>query len=303
MKLTAKKFSVKDFLVKYALFLLIFALWIFYGTNSPHFFSLKNLYSLLTNAAPLLIYACGMTYILILGEIDLSVGSVGGVAAAVWMLCLTKLQLPLLVAFGIAIAVGLLCGLLTGLMVVKLRINAFMTSLGMQFALRGICYLSVGGEQMVTPAVVHEFANWRLFNLSPLVYLSLAIAVIMSLLYRCTAYGRKVQAVGCNPTAAKTVGINVGRTKLIAFIISGGLAALAGTLQCTNFGICFPAPSVRAASSWPLPHVSWAVPPWQAAWAASFPARSWASSSTTVSKTVWVCWAPTSICTPSFAVS
>ena len=45
MKLTAKKFSVKDFLVKYALFLLIFALWIFYGTNSPHFFSLKNLYS------------------------------------------------------------------------------------------------------------------------------------------------------------------------------------------------------------------------------------------------------------------
>lgn len=240
MKLTAKKFSVKDFLVKYALFLLIFALWIFYGTNSPHFFSLKNLYSLLTNAAPLLIYACGMTYILILGEIDLSVGSVGGVAAAVWMLCLTKLQLPLLVAFGIAIAVGLLCGLLTGLMVVKLRINAFMTSLGMQFALRGICYLSVGGEQMVTPTVVHEFANWRLFNLSPLVYLSLAIAVIMSLLYRYTAYGRKVQAVGCNPTAAKTVGINVGRTKLIAFIISGGLAALAGTLQCTNFGILLP---------------------------------------------------------------
>lgn len=240
MRLNAKKFDIKNFLIKYALFIMIIMLWVFYGMSTPHFFTLKNLRSLLVNAAPLLIYSCGMTYILILGEIDLSVGSVGAVAAAVWMLCLTELKMSLPLAFLVAIGVGAVCGFVTGFMVVKLRINAFMTSLGMQFALRGICYLTVNGEQIMTPKVVHEFAKWRLFGLSPLVYISLVIAIVMTLVYKFTSYGRKVQACGCNPAAAKTVGVNVGRTKWIAFIISGALAAFAGTLQCTNFGILLP---------------------------------------------------------------
>ena len=177
MKFKTKQISVRDFLIKYALFILIVVLWFIYGMNSPHFFTIKNLRSLLTNAAPLLIYATGMTYILVLGEIDLSVGSVGAVAAAAWILSMTKLKLPLYAAFLIALLVGAVCGVLTGFMVVKLRINAFMASLGMQFILRGICYLSVNGEQILTPKEVHTFANYRLLTLSPLIYISLLIAV------------------------------------------------------------------------------------------------------------------------------
>lgn len=240
MKLKTKQISVKDFLIKYALFILIIVLWFIYGVNSPRFFTIKNLRSLLTNAAPLLIYATGMTYILILGEIDLSVGSVGAVAAAAWILSMTKLDVPLPVAFLIALLIGAVCGLLTGFMVVKLRINAFMASLGMQFTLRGICYLAANGEQILTPKVVHTFANYRLLTLSPLIYISLSIAVIMMLIYKYTAFGRQIQACGCNREAAKTIGINVDRTKWSAFVISGMLAGLAGSLQCVNFGILLP---------------------------------------------------------------
>lgn len=232
--------KLKNFLVKYALFILIILLWVFYGTQSKHFFTMKNLRSLITNAAPLLIYATGMTYILVLGEIDLSVGSVGALGASVWILSMTSLNLSLPVAFLLSIVVGCVCGLITGLMVVKLRINAFMVSLGMQFALRGVTYLLGNGEQILTPKVVHAFSRLRILTFSPLVYIALLIAVAMMLIYRYSAFGRRVQACGCDSVAAKIIGVNVERTKLIAFILSGTLAGFAGTLQCTNFGILLP---------------------------------------------------------------
>ena len=240
MKVQTSKSKVRSFIIQYALYILILLLWLFYGTQSKHFFTVKNLLSLLTNASPLLVYACGMTYVLVLGEIDLSIGSVGAVSAALWMLAMVKLNLPLPVAFLIAMLTGACCGLLTGTMVVKLRINAFMASLGMQFTLRGLCYLLTGGEQFMTTKAVHTFAKFRFLRLSPLVYISLLIAIAMTLLYRYTAFGRCVQACGCNRVAAKTVGINVDRTKFIVFILSGMLAGLAGAMQCINFGILLP---------------------------------------------------------------
>lgn len=235
-----KQINVKKFLIKYALFILIIVLWCIYGIKSPYFFTVKNMRQLLMNAAPLLIYATGMTFILILGEIDLSIGSVGAVSATAWILSMTKMDVPLPVAFLIAFGVGALCGLVTGILVVKLKINAFMVSLGMQFLLRGICYYMADGNQILTPKAVHEFTKFKIFKISPLVYISLLIAVIMAVVYKYTSYGRKVQACGCNRKAAAVVGINVDRTKLIAFILSGALAGIAGALQCINVGMLIP---------------------------------------------------------------
>ena len=235
-----KKFDVKNLLIKYALFVLIILLWCYYGLNSKYFFTVKNVRSLLMNASPLLIFASGMTYILILGEIDLSIGSVGACGAAVWIQSMVRFNVPLPAAFLLAMLVGMISGLVTGTLVTKLKINAFMVSLGMQFLLRGICYYLANGEQILTPKSVHTFAKFRLFGISPLVYISLCIAILMMLLYKFTSFGRKVQACGCNRKAAATVGINVDRTKLIAFILSGTLAGLAGAFQCTNVGMLLP---------------------------------------------------------------
>ena len=236
----SKKINLKDFLVKYALFILIIILWCYYGFNSRHFFTAKNFRSLMANAAPLLVYASGMTYILILGEIDLSIGSVGAVAAAVWIQSMVKFNVPLAAAFVLAVITGTVCGIVTGVLVTKVKINAFMVSLGMQFLLRGICYYLANGEQIRTPEPVHQFAKMKLFKISPLVYISLAVAIVMTLLYKYTSYGRKVQACGCNAKAAQMVGINVSRVKLVAFILSGTLAGLAGAFQCMNVGMLLP---------------------------------------------------------------
>ncbi|MDC7291643.1 ABC transporter permease [Blautia schinkii] len=235
-----KQFNVKNFLIKYALIILILLLWVVYGVNSPYFFTVKNFKSLIVNAAPLLIYATGMTYILILGEIDLSIGSIGAVSASLWIMSMTEKDMPLAAAFGIAILTGLICGTVNAFLIIKLKINAFMVTLGMQFLLRGVCYLVVHGEQILTPQKVRDFAKLRLFTLSPLFYIGLLVAIIMMLVYKFTSYGRKVQATGCNKEAAKLVGVNVDRTKFIAFVLCGGLAGLAGAFQCINVGMLLP---------------------------------------------------------------
>lgn len=235
-----KRFNIKNFLIKYALFLLILVLWVVYGTKSPSFFTVNNFKALLVNATPLLIYATGMTYILILGEIDLSIGSIGAVSGAVWILSMTEGKLPLGAAFLIAVLVGGVCGMVNGFLIVKLKINAFMVTLGMQFLLRGLCYFVVSGEQILTPMPVHDFAQMRVFTISPIFYIGIVTAAVMMLLYKYTSYGRKVQACGCNKHAAGMVGVNVNRVRFISFILCGALAGFAGAFQVVNIGMVNP---------------------------------------------------------------
>lgn len=237
---TKKQTNVKNFLIKYALFILILSLWVVYGVKSPYFFTVKNFKSLLVNATPLLIYAAGMTYILILGEIDLSIGSIGAVSGAVWILSMTQMNLPLPVAFLISILVGAVCGTLNAILIVKLRINAFMVTLGMQFLLRGLCYFVVSGEQILTPEPVHDFAKMRILTISPVFYIGILTAAVMMAVYKYTSYGRKVQACGCNKHAAKMVGVNVNRTRFVSFVLCGALAGFAGAFQVVNIGMVNP---------------------------------------------------------------
>ena len=100
--------------------------------------------------------------------------------------------------------------------------------------------MSVSGEQIITPKVVRSFAKIKILTLSPLVAISLAIAIIMMLIYKFTAFGRKMQATGCDRNAARMVGIKVDRVRYIVFVISGALAGIAGALQCVNLGILMP---------------------------------------------------------------
>ena len=148
-----QKSKIRGFVIQYALYILILLLWLFYGLQSEHFFTIRNVRTLLTNAAPMLVYACGMTYILILGEIDLSIGSVGAVAAACWMLSMEYLNMPLSVAFLIAMAVGAVCGLIAATLVVRLRSQRFHGFIGYAVRpARRVLSGGTGGDQILTPA-------------------------------------------------------------------------------------------------------------------------------------------------------
>lgn len=241
MNQTAKKFNLKDFLINYALYALIILLIIVYASLTPLFLSLDNIKALIANSSPLLVYAVGMTFVLMLGEIDLSVGSIGAVAASAWLLPVVNSNLSLPIAFLLAICVGALLGAFNGFLIVGLKINAFLATLGTQFLLRGIVYICTGGSQILTNKAIKQLISPKVFGgISPIIIISLLLGVVMMLMYKYTSFGRKVQAVGCNSKAANQVGINSNRIRFIVFIICGACAGLAGTLQVMNVGMLNP---------------------------------------------------------------
>ncbi|MCL1855283.1 MAG: hypothetical protein FWF86_06075, partial [Clostridia bacterium] len=113
--------KVTKFLIHYAMYMLIIALGIVYASLTPLFLSSQNVVSLLTNSAPLLVAAVGMTLILIIAQIDLSIGSTAGVVASIWILMLTRTDMNIVLATVIAIAAGAGIGLLNAGLVVGLK--------------------------------------------------------------------------------------------------------------------------------------------------------------------------------------
>ena len=234
--------KIAKFFVNYALYMLIIALVIVYASLTPLFLSGQNIVSLLTNSAPLLVASVGMTLILIIAEIDLSIGSIAGVVASLWIL-MSQADMNIVLATLIAIMVGAAIGAVNAGLIVGLKINSFLATLGMQIFLRGFVYIFTNGAQiLMTDAVKQANAAVKgvLFGLSPLLVFGLLIAIIMTLVYRYTAFGRKVQAVGCNKAASVKLGVNVNMITALCFIICGTLAGVAGILTATNVGMVHP---------------------------------------------------------------
>lgn len=228
----------KKFFVNYALYMLIGAIIIIYAVLSPVFVSVSNIKELLTNSSPLLVCAIGMTFVLLIAEIDLSVGSIAGFAGALWLVAAVNWGLPAPLATIIGIAGGVGIGMANAALIAVLRINSFLVTLGMQVLVRGMVYLVSKGEQILTTDEIKAAVNTQAFGgLSILVVISIGLAIAMMLIYRYTAFGRRIQAVGCNKAAASKVGINVRKTYASVFIMSGLFAGIAGIMQVGNLGM------------------------------------------------------------------
>lgn len=234
---------IKKLALDYAVYVLIIAVVIVYSSLTPLFLSVTNIKALFTNSSALMVAAVGMTFVLLIAEIDLSVGSVAGVAGAVWIMFMARqgLGMGIGVATAAAIATGVIIGAFNGFLVVGLKINSFLATLGMQIFLRGFVYIITGGSQVLVPKAAKAVIGTQIFGgISPLVILSVLICVAMMLVYKFTGFGRKVQAVGCNRPAAAKVGIKVDKVRFMVFVLCGLFAAVAGIFQVSNVGMVNP---------------------------------------------------------------
>lgn len=226
-----------DFLVKNGLFILIGIVIMFYAIRSPIFLSYSNIKELLANSSPLLLIATGITFVILIAEIDLSVGSTAGFAATVWLVSINA-GLSLLPATLLGIAAGMVIGAANAVLVVLVNVNSFLVTLGMQILVRGIVFLTCGGTQIVVPQSVRSLVGTQIFGgISPLVFISFILIIAMHLIYIYSPFGRKVQAVGCNRNAAQKVGIKVNKIKFVCFTLCGLFAAIGGIAQVANVGI------------------------------------------------------------------
>jgi ribose transport system permease protein len=199
------------------------------GAFSPVFFSERNISITVTNACVLIILGVGNTITIITRGPDLSTGSILTITAVVAAL-MVKAGIFFGFAFGAALLFGAALGLLNGLMIARVGLPPFISTYGLQWAVFGFAYAILKGY------VVYDFepdfryiGNHNLFGFLPMPIVVMVVVVLAGyFLLRKTTFGRRCYAVGANTDAAYMSGIDVGKTVIIAFIISGVLAALGG---------------------------------------------------------------------------
>lgn len=200
----------------------------------------SNLNELMRETSMLLMVSIGMMTVIVSGGIDLSVGSVMGLAGMISVLVLRDhRETPVFVLFLIAAAVGLLCGILTGFVVAKLRIFPLIGTLGTCDILRGVIYLFSKGEWVSQSDMTEEFltiSTSSFLGINYMVWFAVVVIVFGYIFMGRTRFGRRIYAVGNSESNARISGINTERTKWIAYIISGVIAGVAGLLWVCKYG-------------------------------------------------------------------
>ena len=201
----------------------------FFSAQSEYFFSVTTFTTLANQMPALLVISVGMTFVLIIAGIDLSVGSVMALCGAVLGLCVVVAELPLWLAALLCLAAGLSCGLMNGLTVTTWGVPSFIVTLGMLEIARGGAYLLTGSKTLYIGSQV-EFISTPIagINLSPAWFVAIAVVVLGQLMLSKTVFGRYIIAVGSNEEAVRLSGIKLDRIKLAVYGIAGLLAGLGG---------------------------------------------------------------------------
>ena len=199
------------------------------------FMTTNNIMNVLRQVATNIYIACGMTMIIILGGIDLSVGSIVGLSGCVTAMLIAYNSWPIAAAVVAGLVVGLLSGAFNGFVISKTTIPPFIVTLAMMNIARGAGYVYTGGQPIRIMSDSFNFIGSGYIGVVPVPVIYLIIIVILSsFIMNRTKLGRHIYAVGGNPTAAKFSGIKNGRILFFAYLFSGLMSAISGVVLASR---------------------------------------------------------------------
>jgi ribose transport system permease protein len=207
---------------------------IFFQVTTDRFFSFQNISIVAQQAAINIVLAAGMTFVILTGGIDLSVGSILAGSA---MAAIIASNIPDWGMLGIpaALGMGLAFGLANGILISAMRLPPFIVTLGSLTAVRGIARLMGADTTVFNPQLPFAFiGNGTLFGIPWLVIIALAVVVISWVVLRRTVLGNRIYAVGGNPDAARLAGIKVWQILLFVYATSGLLSGLGGVMSAAR---------------------------------------------------------------------
>jgi ribose transport system permease protein len=232
-----RRMRIQESIMRYFSFSAIVILIVGFTVLQPRFLGQANLRTLLNDSAPLLIMASGMTAILLLGSIDLSMGAACSVANVITVVVLNKLGPTIgspvttaLLALFAALAFGAFAGLLLGTIHVKFKVPSFIASLGFMSLWQSVALLISAAPEAVIRSMWDSVGWFRITlgvaGLSLL--LALFIVAVLYVLQNRTVTGRALYAIGGNERTSRLAGLKVDKTKILLFMINGMCAALGG---------------------------------------------------------------------------
>lgn len=218
-----------DALRRYGIVVVFAALVLAMAIASPQFRTQGNLLNLLQQNAIIGILACVMTFAIILGGFDLSVGANAAVSSVVAAKLMIEVGIP--VGIAGALLAGLLIGMINGLLIAYVGVNPFVSTLGTMTVLRGLVYVYTNA----TPLFGVDFSFTRVglgrsLGVPNPFWIFLAVAAVLYVLLGRTRFGHYIYAIGGNATAARQMGIDVKRTRFLVYSLIGLCAAICGII-------------------------------------------------------------------------
>lgn len=225
--LTSRPFRIgREALLLAALLILV----IIFSAQSEFFLSERNLTTILRNSVDLAVVCAGMTIVIILGGIDVSVGGILAVSA-VLIGRAYQYGMPDWIVVPVGLAVGALLGALNGVIIARTRVPPIVATLGTMYIYIAVLFLVIGGVWISgLPGTLSFLVLGNFMGLPAGVYVIGAVYAVSWLLLRRTPWGQWVVAIGCDEAAARLVGIRVNRTKIQAYALLGLFAGLAAVL-------------------------------------------------------------------------
>lgn len=252
-----KKLNLESFLLNYALYIVLFIMIVVFIIKEPTFLSINNFTKILSQASTRGILALGVAGLIVLQGTDLSAGRILGLTAIFSASLLQSTtyasrmypnlpQLPLIIPFIGAIIIGGIFGAINGFGVAKLKLHAFIITLGTQLIAFGISCLYIDRPPLGAQPIANlderytEFVNGYFqvgsVKLPYLIFYLVIASLVMWFIWNKTKLGKNMFAIGGNPEAAAVSGVNIVKNIMIIFIISGILYGTAGFLEAARAG-------------------------------------------------------------------
>lgn len=232
----------REALIKWAPLIVLLILCAFFTVLEPRFFSARNFARILIAATPTLMVAIGVTFIIIMGSIDLSMEGTVSVCAVAFAYCFTWLGGTLAswawLAIPLAMIVGAILGFLNGLIHVKLKIPSFMASLAIGFVGTGLAMVITGGDRIrIEDELFRALLTERVMGFPLMIYVAGAFLFIAWFLQKQTTLGRNFYAVGGGEDLAVSSGLNVARVRVMGFTLAGVFFAVGALMAVGRIGI------------------------------------------------------------------
>ena len=237
MKNQLNKMDPKAFFSKFGIVLVMIVLTVIFTSMEPGFISTANIINIIRQASIMIIVACGATFVMVAGGIDVSVGGVACLTGII-VAKLLSIGMPVALALLLGAGVGGVLGLCSGMMVSHFHIAPMIATLAIMNLANGAANLTTGGTAVYNlPESFIMLGRGYIAGIIPLqVIIMLGIAAVSYIVLSKTAFGRRVYAIGGNEMVAELSGINVRKNKIIYYILSGICASIAGMIMTSRMG-------------------------------------------------------------------
>jgi ribose/xylose/arabinose/galactoside ABC-type transport system permease subunit len=215
-------------LKKYTIMLVLVGLMVLFSLTSPYFLTLRNITNIINQNTYFIIVAVGLSFVMIGGGIDLSVGYQMSLVGVVTAMMMVVYHLPVWLAVVLGLLLGTVLGLLNGLIVARIKVFPLIATLATSVIFQGISYLISQARTFRNyPEEFLFFTKGKVLGIPFDVFLTLLIVVLACLVYYETIFGLRLMALGGNEEASRLAGINTRRMKIAVYAICGFLVAIA----------------------------------------------------------------------------